>query len=243
MSANKLLSGKVALITGGGRGIGQAIATALAKEGAGLALVARKKDQLDETAAVSKEHGAAFADVYPTDLTNGANIDSLAKQLLEKHGAVDILVNNAGMMTKGSTPLDGNPDDWETMIQLNLAAPMRITRLLAPAMVEKGGGTIINLGSVAAVEPMTQSCAYAATKHGLRGWSLSCYQALRHKNIKVVLINPAMVNTPMIEGSTLKRERMLQPSDIAEAAMLAFKSSPACVPEEITLRLTLSPYE
>lgn len=70
----------------------------------------------------------------------------------------------------------GNPDEWETMFALNVHAPMRLTRLFAPVMQRQGSGAIINIGSIAAVEPMTSSCAYAATKHAMRGWSLSCYQ-------------------------------------------------------------------
>ncbi len=84
------------------------------------------------------------------------------------------------------------------MFALNVHAPMRLTRRLAPVMQQRTSGVIINMGSIAAVEPMTSSCAYAATKYALRGWSLSCYQALRHHNIKVMLINPAFVNTPMV---------------------------------------------
>lgn len=78
--------------------------------------------------------------------------------------------------TTHHTRITGNPDDWETMFALNVHAPMRLTRRFAPVMQQRGVGTIVNIGSIAAVEPMTASCAYAATKYALRGWSLSCYQ-------------------------------------------------------------------
>eukprot|EP00123_Amoebidium_parasiticum_P012143 comp21151_c0_seq1/m.28630 comp21151_c0_seq1/g.28630 ORF comp21151_c0_seq1/g.28630 comp21151_c0_seq1/m.28630 type:complete len:242 (-) comp21151_c0_seq1:510-1235(-) len=237
-----LASGKWALVTGAGRGVGKAIALALAKEGASLALCARTKSQLEAVAAECKAAGAPAVETYEVDLSHSTQVETLAQTLLSQHGGVDILVNNAGIGAMG-TGTDGNPDEWETMMAINLNAPMRLTRRLAPAMAERGGGTIINMGSVAAIEPMTSSCAYAASKHGLRGWSLSCYQNLRLKNIKVVLINPAFVNTDMVSGNpNTIPERMLQPSDVAEAAMLALKTTSACVPQEITLRLTLSAY-
>lgn len=236
-----ILDGKIALVTGASRGIGRAIARALAGEGATLVLTARSEGDLQETARLCEQAGAAAAEVRSVDLTDGEAIDGLCASLLEAHGAVDVLVNNAGTLARGHA-LEGDPDDWERALALNVAAPMRLTRRLAPAM-EKAGGTIVHVGSIAAIEGMTNSGAYAATKHALRGWSLSCYQKLRYAGIKVVLINPAFVATDMtthVEGAD--RDRMLQPGDIAEAAMLAVRTSPACCPEEITLRLTRSPF-
>lgn len=84
------------------------------------------------------------------------------------------------------------------MVRLNLCAPMRLTRRLAPKMVEQGGGVIINIASIAAMDPLPDVGSYVATKSGLRGWSRSCYQSLRHHNIKVVCINPGVVRTDAV---------------------------------------------
>jgi len=236
----KRLQGSRALVTGGGRGIGRAIALALAAEGAEVALAARTTKELEATATACREAGAAGTSVHAVDLTDGAAVDALAESLVSA-GGVDVLVNNAGMGGQGDA-LDGDPDVWTKVMALNVLAPLRLTRRLAPGMVERERGTIINLGSVAAIEGMTNAGVYAASKHALRGWSLSCYQKLRRSGIKVVLLNPAFVDTQMTEGiEGAKRDRMLSPEDIAEAAMLAIRTSPACCPEEITLRLTKPP--
>jgi 3-oxoacyl-[acyl-carrier protein] reductase len=241
MDAMPKLDNQSALVTGASRGIGRAIAVALATEGARIVLTARSEDDLKETAALCEKAGAAGTDVRPLDLSDGAAIDALCEALLREHGRVDVLVNNAGTLVRGHA-LSGEPETWEMALKLNVAAPMRLTRRLAPAMEKNERGTIINLGSVAAIEGMTDSGAYAATKHALRGWSLSCYQKLRRSGIKVVLINPAFVNTAMTAHvEDADRSRMLSPEDIAEAAMLAVRTSPACCPEEITLRLTKPP--
>jgi 3-oxoacyl-[acyl-carrier protein] reductase len=235
------LTGRVVLVTGASRGIGRAIARALAREGATLELTARSEDDLQETARLCLEGGAAEARVHALDLTDGAAIDALCERLLAERDAVDVLVNNAGMGARGHA-LSGEPDEWERALALNVAAPMRLTRRLAPRMHEREWGVVVNVGSVAAIEGMTEAGAYAASKHALRGWSLSCYQKLRRAGIKVVLLNPAFVDTKMTEGvEGADRRRMLRPDDVAEAAMLAVRTSPACCPEEITLRLTKPP--
>eukprot|EP00124_Ichthyophonus_hoferi_P000893 Ihof_evm2s39 gene=Ihof_evmTU2s39 len=174
---------KWALVTGAGRGVGRAISVALAKEGICLALCSRTKIQLEGVAKECTAAGAPAVEIHTADLSKREEVDSLIQELLIAHQKIDILVNNAGIMLYG-TALDGNPDEWEKMMAININAPMRLTRKLAPAMKAGGGGTIINIGSVAGLEPMGMSCAYAATKHALRGWSLSCYNNLRLHNIK-----------------------------------------------------------
>jgi short-subunit dehydrogenase len=235
-----LLEDQTALVTGASRGIGRAIARALAGEGARLVLVSRGADDLEQTASLCRADGADAVSVRRLDLADSRAVEDLCKELLDQDG-VDVLVNNAGAFVDG-TALAGDPGEWEGGLRLNVLAPMHLTRRLAPAMVERERGTIINLGSVAAIEGMEAAGAYATTKHALRGWSLSCYQALRKHGIKVVLINPGFVDTDMTAGvEGADRSRMLAPEDVAEAAMLAVRTRPACCPEEITLRLTKPP--
>lgn len=240
LKSKHLLAGKLCLVTGGSRGIGRAIAEAYAEQGAKLALVARTTSQLEETAESCRKLGAPEAHVFSADLTDGKQLADLVKQLEAKFQMVNVLVNNAGMQSKsGSTPREGDLDEWEMLLKLNTLAPMRLTRLVTPKMVEAKEGLIVNIGSVAALEPMSSVCDYAASKWGLRGWSLSCHDNLRKDNIKVVIIHPGMVRTDMTTNDSTEasaQKRMIQPTDIAEAALLAVRMSPSAVPNEITVR-------
>lgn len=231
------LANRTILITGASRGIGRAIAEKMAAEGGHYILVGRDMDALGEVAIACTNAGASGAECFAVDLTDAAAVDQFCEAILEKH-QIDVLVNNAGVFVGGNA-LDGDTETWGRAMQLNLLTPMQMTKHFSPGMRDREYGIIINMGSVAAVEGMSGVGAYAATKFGLRGWSLSCYQQLREYGIKVVLLNPAFVNTDMTAGVDVDdRTLMLQPEDIADAAMLAVNTSPACCPEEITLRLT-----
>ena len=237
------LDGQTALITGASRGIGRAIALAFAERGCALALTARTEEALEPVAKACRQRGAPAVVSHAADLVQPTEVDRLARDVQGTGRDIDILVNNAGIGAPGNATT-GDPDDWERMLAINLHAPMRLSRHLAPAMVERERGAIINIGSVAAVEGMTNNGAYAAAKHGLRGWSLSSYRHLRGHGIKVTLINPGLVATDMQQGNTRAREeRMIRPDDVAAAALFAVTTSPMCCPEEITLRLTRYAYE
>lgn len=108
-------------------------------------------------------------------MTNPAQIDALAANILKKHGGVDILVANAGTSLGGSDVLKGDPDGWDSTVAINLSAPMRLTRLLTPEMARRGGGACIFTGSLAGVRP-TKSGAYGASKYAIRAWAESCYE-------------------------------------------------------------------
>lgn len=174
---------------------------------------------------------------FSSDLTSAAAREKLVQDINSAHGPIDVLVNNAGMGSPPSGPLDFDMDATETMLQLNLHAPMHLTRLVSPAMAEAKKGVIMFTGSVAGVEPMQGACTYAATKWGLRGWALSCYQNLRVHGIKVVIVHPGMVATSMSQGFG-KEQLMIQPEDVAEAFFLALKMKQSCTPVEIVLRPT-----
>eukprot|EP00930_Biecheleria_cincta_P042921 TRINITY_DN29532_c0_g2_i1.p1 TRINITY_DN29532_c0_g2~~TRINITY_DN29532_c0_g2_i1.p1 ORF type:complete len:242 (+),score=41.14 TRINITY_DN29532_c0_g2_i1:74-799(+) len=237
-----MLKSKTVLITGAGKGIGRAVALAFAKEGASLVLAARTAKDLAEVAAECQALGqGGQVNIKAVDLSDATGVEELADFTLQTCGGCDILVNNAGRMSDGNAS-EGDPDDWDRMMYLNLNGVIRLTRRLVPKMIERQSGTIINMGSIAAIEGMSgKSAVYAASKHGLKGWNDSIYQGLRHQNIKVVLINPAFVNTPLVVGDNrLIPERMIQPEDVAEVCMLPVKMSAGCVPSEVTLRLTLS---
>jgi short-subunit dehydrogenase len=231
------LKGKWALITGASRGVGWTIAEKFASEGANLILVARSADSLEKLAAELKGK-AGEIDIIPTDMSDSAAIDDLAKKVLEKYGGVDILVNNAGILAaNGDSPLEGDPDEWDKLFKLNLSAPLRLTRRLAPSLVERKGGAIINTGSMAAVAANPEQCSYVATKHALLGFSISAFEVLRHHGIKVCIINPAYINSSMTSVRTdAYFDKMIYPADVAEAAMLVIRTSFNCCPTQIWLQ-------
>lgn len=233
----EILKGKWALVTGASRGVGWKIAEAFAEEQANLILVARSKGDLEKLAEAVKGKAGEVV-IYPTDMSDAAAIDDLAKTVLEKHGGVDVLVNNAGILAaNGDSPLEGDPDEWDRLFKLNVSAPLRLTRRLAPSMVERNAGTIINTGSMAAVAANPEQCSYVATKHALRGFSNSAFEVLRHHNIKVAIINPAYINSSMTAvRKDAHFDKMIYPQDVAEAAMLVVRTSFNCCPTEIWLQ-------
>ncbi|KAJ9446615.1 hypothetical protein DIPPA_70171 [Diplonema papillatum] len=231
-----MLAGKTALITGASKGIGKAIAQLYAKEGAKVIITARSADALKE---FKEKHPGVEVVCETCDLTDMKAVSALADKIVKEHGGVDILVNNAGVMSMGNAE-SGDVDEWETMLLVNVHAPMRLTRLLTGKMIAQKSGTIINLGSIAGIEPMSGgAAAYAASKHAISGWTRSIYTSMRLHNVKVMQICPAFVNTDMVNAFNMNTERMIQPDDIAEVCMLPFKLSAGCVPCEVTLRLAL----
>eukprot|EP00657_Telonema_sp_P-1_P011373 TRINITY_DN6454_c0_g1_i1.p2 TRINITY_DN6454_c0_g1~~TRINITY_DN6454_c0_g1_i1.p2 ORF type:complete len:254 (-),score=91.43 TRINITY_DN6454_c0_g1_i1:114-875(-) len=216
------------------RGLGdvykrQAVAVALAAEGYSIAITGRSVQRLKEVSELCTAAGAPACEELPCDLSDSAAVQALAEGMLERHEGCQVLVNNAGVMHYGN-PLEGDPADWERMMNVNVNAPMRLCAVLCPKMAERGTGAVINIGSVAGVEPMSgASAAYAASKHAMRGWSISSYLTLRHVGVKCCLISPAFVNTPLLDGvvdETVKRDRMIQPQDIAEYVLFVLRSSP-----------------
>ncbi|HEY1232384.1 MAG TPA: SDR family NAD(P)-dependent oxidoreductase [Candidatus Binatia bacterium] len=235
------LNGKVALVTGAGRGIGRAVALMLAQSGCRVMLSARTVEQLQ---AVEREirdhHGAAFA--IPADLTDDAAVKKLAAETRRIFGSVDILINNAGW-GKRAPVTKANIDDWDQTFRLNLRAPMLLARELLPDMIAKGAGAVINIGSVSGKTGEANGAAYSASKFGMIGFSQSLYEEVREHGIKVSVILPGFVDTPLIPPNRqLDRSKMIQPSDIADAVYYVLISAATCCPVEITVRPQRTPY-
>jgi 3-oxoacyl-[acyl-carrier protein] reductase len=235
------LNGKVSLVTGAGRGIGRAVALMLAKCGCRVVLCARTVEQLQ---AVEREirdhHGAAFA--IPADLTDDAAVKKLAAETRRIFGSVDILINNAGW-GKRAPVTKANIDDWDQTFRLNLRAPMLLARELLPDMIAKGAGAVINIGSVSGKTGEANGAAYSASKFGMIGFSQSLYEEVREHGIKVSVILPGFVDTPLIPPNRqLDRSKMIQPSDIADAVYYVLISAATCCPVEITVRPQRTPY-
>ena len=231
------LSGKVALITGAGRGIGRAIAIALAQAGCEVRITARSINQL---VAVQKEIDAVNGKALPiqADLTRDDELESVVRSC----GPVDFLINNAGW-GKRAPVLRAKLGDWDQTFRLNLRAPMILAQRFLPAMIEKGQGAVINIGSVSGKSGEADGAAYSASKFGLIGFTQSLFEEVREHNIKVAVILPGFVDTPMIPPvKHLDRSKMIQAEDVAQAVLYVLNAPATSCPVEITIRPQRTPY-
>lgn len=240
MASDGLLCGHTVLVTGASRGIGKAVSIGFAEQGADLILVARKRAGLEEAAKACRAAGGGSVQIHEMDGSNTESVTALAKAV---EGKVSVLVNNAGMLAGyGTPPLEQDPDDWDAMLKVNLAAPMRLFRLLGPSMAEKGNAVVINISSVAGLDPMPVNAGYGTSKWGLTGFSESVAEALKGKGIRIVTIFPAFVATDMTEGlGKLQPEQMIDTKDIMEAALLPFRMTSKACPTRIVIRNAVAP--
>ncbi len=235
------LGKRVALVTGAGRGIGAAVAQRLAASGCRVILTARTSDQLDRVRQqIETVGGEAFSIV--ADLTRDEEVERLVQRAQASWGAVDFLINNAGW-GKRAPVVRANVADWDQTFRLNLRAPMLLARLLLPAMIEKGAGAVINIGSVSGKSGEANGAAYSASKFGLIGFTQSLYEEVREEGIKVAVILPGFVDTPLIPpNKQLDRGKMIQADDVAQAVQYVLTSPLTCCPVEITVRPQRTPY-
>lgn len=235
-----LLSGKIALVTGAGRGIGRAIALSLAHAGCRVVLTARTAAQLDDVQQAISNAGAESR-VIIADLSHDEDIERLVSACRD-FGVVDILINNAGWGKK-NTVVRSRVEDWDQTFRLNLRAPMVLAKAFLPAMIEKGEGAVVNIGSISGKSGEAGSAAYAASKFGLIGFTQSLYEEVREHGIKVSVILPGFVDTPMIPPvKHLDRAKMIRPEDIAEAVLFVLQAASTYCPVEVTVRPQRTPY-
>lgn len=229
------LDGKVALITGAGRGIGRATAVAFAAEGAAVALVARSRADLAGVAAEVREAGGR-ALALPTDVTQDAAVEALMERVAGELGRLDVLLTSAGTASF-ATVADSKPADWETMLAVNLRAVMVTCRAALPVMMRQRSGTILNVASIAAKRVLPGSAVYTATKMAVVGFSRVLAEELRPHGVRVGVLVPGAVDTPLWDtlGASPPREKMLRPQDVARAAVLMAALPPNASLEELTL--------
>ena len=211
------LKGKNAIITGAGRGIGRAIAMALANEGVNVGLLARSEEHLQQVVKETEAQGVkavfATADVSSNDEVTKA-IDSLTSEL----GTVDILINNAGIAKFGKF-MDLDVEEWEKIIQVNLMGVYYVTRAVLPGMIEQQSGDIINISSSAGQKGAPITSAYSASKFGVLGITESLAMEVRKHNIRVTALTPSTVATDLAIDNDLtdgNPDKVMQPEDIAE---------------------------
>lgn len=218
------LQGKNAIVTGAGKGIGKAIAIALAKEGVQVGLIARTAKDLETVAAeiTALAVKAAFA---VADISNIAEVNKAVESIQSELGNTDILINNAGTGTFGKF-LDLTPEQWENQIKVNLFGVYYATRAVLPQMIERQTGDIVNVSSTAGLTGAAVTSAYSASKFGVMGLTESLMQEVRKHNIRVTAMAPSTVVTELAVSANLinnNEERIMHPEDFAELVIAQLK--------------------
>jgi 3-hydroxy acid dehydrogenase/malonic semialdehyde reductase len=193
------LTGKTAFITGASSGIGEATARAFAAEGAQLLLAARRKDRLDTLGPQLVEAGAAEVHSFELDVRSREQVESSIRSLPAEWQAIDILVNNAGLSRGLDKLYEGDPEDWDEMIDTNVKGMLYVTRSVVPGMIERNSGHIVNLGSTAGEITYPRGAVYCATKAAERAINDGLRQDVLGTAVRVTSVDPGMVQTAFSE--------------------------------------------
>ncbi len=236
----KPLAGQVAVVTGGGHGIGAAIAENLAAMGATAVITGRNRSRLDATArAIGKTGGRAEAVVC--DVTDLRSVEELARAVEKRHGRVDILVNNAGVRGPVGPLHQLPPEQWEAILNTNLRGVYYCIRAFAPLMVRARSGHIINISSLAGKNPVPNGAAYSASKWGLNGLSYTVAEELRGHSIRVSVICPGSTMTELSPQTGKDPTKMLQAEDVGHVVAMLVTQAPQAFVSEVLLRPTQKP--
>lgn len=223
------------VITGASQGIGAAVAEAFAAEpDVQLALVARTEAKLGAVAARCRALGTEAA-IFPCDVADDAAVEVMADAVRARFGVPDVLVNNAGSFAPGGV-LAMSVADFRQQVEVNLTSAFLVTRTFLPAMVERGSGDVVFMGSVASIQGYPRSVAYGAAKHGLLGLARSLREEVKAHGLRVMTLLPGATYTDSWAASDLPPERFMPPEDIARAVVDLHRLSRRTVVEEIILR-------
>jgi NAD(P)-dependent dehydrogenase (short-subunit alcohol dehydrogenase family) len=235
------LKGKVAIVTGGTKGIGRGIAEALVSEGASVCISARSRNEIDETVVALRSLGVGAATGIVADVCNYSQVKAMFELAVTQLGGIDILVNNAGIGLF-QTVEEMSPEDFRSVLETNLFGVFYCCHEAIPRMKKRGGGYIINLSSLAGVNAHPRMAAYNASKFGLNGFSEALMQEVRHDGIKVSYIMPGSVNTEF-GGDQPGEEKswQLQPADIAQVVIDLLQQDPRSLTSRVEIRPSKPP--
>lgn len=237
---NTSLTGQVAVVTGGGRGIGAAIAEKLATMGVAVVVCGRSRATLDQTASRLRSAGHK-CESMECDVTDFRSVQRLAVGIQNNYGRIDILVNNAGVGSFSGPLHTLPPDAWESVMNTNLRGVYYCIREFAPIMIRAERGHIINISSIASKNALANGAAYAASKWGLNGLSFSVAEELRVHKIRVSVVCPGSTQTELSPHTGRDPSRMLQPSDVAHVVAMLVTQAPQSFASEVILRPTQKP--
>ncbi|HHW9999133.1 TPA: SDR family oxidoreductase [Staphylococcus aureus] len=227
-----VLTDKVAVVTGAGSGIGEAIATLLHEEGVKVILAGRNKDKLQN---VANQLAQDNVKVVPTDVTKKEEVDELIKIAQQTFGGLDIVINSAGQMLS-SKITDYQVDEWDSMIDVNIKGTLYTAQAALPTMLEQSSGHLINIASISGFEVTKSSTIYSATKAAVHTITQGLEKELAKSGVKVTSISPGMVDTAITAAYNPTDRKKLEPQDIAEAVLYALTQPKHVNVNEITVR-------
>ena len=237
------LEGKVALITGGGSGIGRGIAEAFAEQGAQVVICGRRRGPLERTAQAIRQAGGE-ATAVQADVSKAEDVERLVREGLAAYGTLDIVVNNAGI--GGGAPIhEQGIASWDEILAVNLRGPFLVSRAVLPILREKKSGHLIQISSESGLEYYPGDGAYGVSKHALNALGEYIQRENQDLNIRVDTICPGMVVTEMSEDSPgLNQERCLYPEDIADLVVWLVNRRPNVkIGTPILIQTMLNPWE
>jgi NAD(P)-dependent dehydrogenase (short-subunit alcohol dehydrogenase family) len=232
---------RIAIVTGGTRGIGRAIACALLEAGARVVVCARGKEAVTACLEALGQQWGGRVKGMACDVSRYDQVQSLVDFTLGEYGGLDILVNNAGVGVMGDIA-EISPRQWQEVIGTNLTGVYHCCHAAVPILRSRGGGYILNIGSLAGKYGFAGGSAYNASKFGLNGFSEAIMQDLRHDNIRVSTILPGSVNTEFRghrAGETARWK--LTPEDVAQVVLDLLRHDPRSLPSRVELRPTRPP--
>lgn len=240
------LNGKWGVVTGAGSGMGQAIAWALAREGAQIVAIGRTLAKLQATAEKSPVAGAITP--IPLDVADRVRVNEALSAEIAQRGSPAFLVNNAGLNIRDRTVAKLRADDFDKVIQTNLTGAFNITHAILPTMLTAHEGLIINISSVAGLRPLPLAgAAYSASKFALNGFMQTLAREVAPQGIRCTTICPGEVATPILDErptpvSAEQRAAMLQPTDIAEAVLFVTRLPPRAHVQELVIKPLVQDY-
>lgn len=238
---NKVLTGKIALVTGGARGIGKAIALRLAGCGASVAIVDVRKDAAEETAAEIDELGVR-GHAYACDVSSFEAVEALSEEIGRDFEKVDILVNNAGI-TRDKLLLRMKPEDWNAVISVNLTGAFNFIKVFGPPMLKRREGSVVNIASVIGLMGNAGQANYAASKAGVIGLTKAVAKEFAARGVRVNAVAPGFIRTAMTDAlgeemraqmmKAIPLERFGEPGDVADVVLFLVSDASSYVTGQV----------
>jgi NAD(P)-dependent dehydrogenase (short-subunit alcohol dehydrogenase family) len=235
LSMTQSLQGKVALVTGGSRGIGLAIARALVEEGVQVAIIGRSDAHLSAARPLLEAAGPALVETLRADVRQYEAVERAIAATVARFGGLDIVVNNAGVGIF-SPVADMTPAQWTEVIETNLTGVFNVCHAAIPHLRRRGGGFIVNISSLAGTNAFSSAAAYCASKSGLNAFSEALMQEVRYDDIRVTYVMPGSVATGFAGDEKRGADWKIAPEDVADVVMNLLHHHPRSLPSRVELR-------